>query len=225
MALEYKFVPLQTWSAKATLVRERSRFETPWAKTQDELHRELRQLQYRIGSVELHTFHSGSDVRNDGQLRAQVRMPSHPGVIVKFNRYDGKTGKIIAMQFACDRFLQWKDNVLAIARAMAALRMVDRYGVSSGRGEASQYEGFRQQLPPAISLNGMNPDEAAMLLSRYANNSAVSWESIRDQPSDFDAIRRAASMKAHPDRGGSHEDMAKVNLAVETLRRHFTKAA
>ncbi|MEO6390829.1 MAG: hypothetical protein ABIP75_03195 [Pyrinomonadaceae bacterium] len=211
---------MDEWPGKATRNRQSSKFGTPWAKTQQELERELKHVGYRIGSVALHTFHSPYDVRQDGGLRSNVRMPSNPGVIVKFTRTD--SNKIVAMQFACDRFLQWKDNVLAIGRAMAALRMVDRYGVTSGRGKASQYEGFRQQLPPAINLGGMSVDEAAIYLARFGTHQ-VPWETIRDNRIVFDVERRTAAMKAHPDKGGSHDDMAKVNLAVEVLRQNFAE--
>lgn len=215
--LQYTFEPLEDWPGHSTRPddREVSRFGTKWAATLIELERELRHLNYRYGTVKLRTFHRPYDVRKDGGLRSDVRSPEHPGVVIAFNRQQG--GAVVTMQFTADRFRNWKDNVLAIARAMNALRMVDRYGVSSGRGSESQYEGFRA-LPPAISLNGANVDDAAFYLSQLSGRAAGN---IKTDAETFRQIKRELQMKFHPDKGGSQEQAVKLNLALGAVQRHL----
>lgn len=62
---------------------------------------------------------------------------------------------------------------------------------------------------------GMSEQEAAGLLS-------VPWPCSQEQ---LTASYRTAAMKAHPDHGGSTEQMAKINIARDVLMKQFQQGA
>lgn len=195
-----------------------SPFDSTFTSTMETLGRECRHLSYRPESLTIKTFHRPYDVLKSGKLRAEVKKPLYPAVIVWFEVWDGKLRRYIPMQFECDTFNDWKSNLRAIALGMEALRKVDRYGISSRGAEDAHHAGYKQ-LPPKIELGtGMSVEEAAMLLSRYVMRP---YEEIMNVQSAFDSARMAAARQEHPDKGGEHEQMAKINLAVETLKAHF----
>ncbi len=68
---------------------------------------------------------------------------------------------------------------------------------------------WEQQAPPMPS--GMPPQEAAKALG-------IPWPCTWEQMS---TAFKAAAMRAHPDHGGSTEEMAKINIAREVLTKHF----
>lgn len=96
---------------------------------------------------------SESDIRLDGQPRANARAMGHPGVEVSFN-----TKAYGRLTYATDQYTDWQDNVRAIALSLEALRAVERWGVSKGR----QYTGF------ALLEAGPGPiDRGRKLVEKY----------------------------------------------------------
>ena len=67
---------------------------------------------------------------------------------------------------------------------------------------------FEDESPPAHRQLAMTRLEAACTL--YLQPDAPSWA--------IDAVYRAAAKQAHPDAGGSTEEMQRINAAVEVLR-------
>lgn len=117
MAFEYRFTPLpSTWPGKATppWQQQRARLKRTWSEVLRVLEREVAHL--RGVRAELAVDVDARHLRNDGQLRADAR-PRTPGVVVSFANRDGR------LQFPCDTFTFWQDNVDArpIAASVRAL--------------------------------------------------------------------------------------------------------
>ena len=143
MAIRYVFRPLPVWPYEVTRQRVESQFKhrtgvnyyrdrIPFEQTTDLLEREVWHLGCR-DEVTLGVGLSPTDIRLDGQPRANARAFGHPGVELSFNSRHGR------LTYATDVFTTWQDNVRAIALALEALRKVDRYGVAK---HGQQYTGF-----------------------------------------------------------------------------------
>lgn len=200
---ERKFAPFKT--AEFDSYRRRS---TPLSSTLELLDRELRMLSAK--NAEMLVAIAPSDFRLDGKPRAQAKA-THPGVILSF---DSKVGHL---SYPCDTFTTWQDNLRAIAKALEALRMVDRYGVTK-RGE--QYRGFL--AIEARATGAFTSDEAAM---RYlAGVADMIVDPALEMVSAFDLgerrrIAARALFHSHPDRGGDRGVYEKAIAAQEHLRR------
>lgn len=123
--------PLLTWPREFTKDRRRAPFSAPWSSTLDLLDRELWAINARNGVLQVAIEPNG--FRLDGRPRATAKQ-THPGIILTFDSDRG------SLQFPCDAFERWQDNLRAVALAMEALRKVDRYGVTY-RNE--QYTGWK----------------------------------------------------------------------------------
>lgn len=125
------FRPLPVWPHEPTKSRRHSQFETSYPRTVELLMREVEHLGGK--EITLGVGLSETDIRLDGQPRANARTMAHPGVEVSFE--SKKHGRL---SYSSDAFWDWQDNVRAIALSLEALRAVERWGVSKGR----QYAGF-----------------------------------------------------------------------------------
>jgi hypothetical protein len=99
---------------------------------------------------------------------------------------------------ACDRFTRLPDNIAAIAAHIEAMRTMERYGV----GTLEQAFAGYAALPPAA--------DAWWLVLNLPQSSTL------DQ---VDARFRELARAAHPDAGGSHNDMARLTAAREAARK------
>lgn len=146
------FRPLVVWPHKPTANRRRALFKTSYPRTLYLLEREIEALGGK--DVTMGVGLSETDIRLDGQPRANARAMGHPGVEITFHTPAG------ARSFSSDEFDDWQDNVRAIALSLEALRAVERYGVSKGR----QYAGF--------ALLAAGPSQAELgerLVARYGS--------------------------------------------------------
>lgn len=127
--------------------------------------------------------------RTDGlPIAGQATNIGDPGVAVYFVL--GKKETVLA----CDRWISAADNMAAIAGHIAAIRMMDRYGV----GTIEQAFAGYAALPPT----------------------AVDWRAVLGFPSqgsvttaDVVSRHRAMAVEHHPDKGGDANMMAKINDA------------
>lgn len=129
--MRYEVRALGPWLGPVTTERTSgSRFRATWDDTLKLLQFEADMLgaTYLIMQVDA----DPSDIRRDGMLRARARV-GFPGVKVAIGSAYGP------LTYATDAYEDWRANVRAIALSLAALRAVDRYGVSK-RGE--QYRGW-----------------------------------------------------------------------------------
>jgi hypothetical protein len=204
MALDYKVTTLPpTWPGKRTAFPQRSKFKTKWTETLRILEREVDHLGGR--KVEIAVDVQPRHLRQDGQLRADAR----PGNAVVFSFLNGK-GERLA--FPCDTFAWWQDNLYAIARALEALRMVERYGVSA----SSQYAGFKAL--PAQTAPTMTASAAALLIASITDVHPLNVE--QDAELAKTAVR-SAIFRTHPDRnGGDGSQFERVDAARKVLSSH-----
>ncbi|MGA8594471.1 MAG: J domain-containing protein [Bryobacteraceae bacterium] len=207
------FRPVEAWPGQQTPShkRQRSRFKAAYSKTLDDLERELAAI--RAKDVVIQCYLDRDDIRNDGWPRSKAR-PKQPGVIVTF--LQGKD--VISMP--CDTFLDWEQNVRAIALTLHALRMINQYGVTK-RDE--QYQGFKRIEAPK-PMAQMTIEDAAELVSSIAGVQPAR-NLIYGGRETFEEIYRLAARKSHPDlNGGSHEMFVRLQQAAELLRRHHGTA-
>jgi hypothetical protein len=205
MALEYIVTALPpVWPGTRNAHPTRSKFKTRWAATLLLLDREIKHLGGR--KVEIATDVQGRHLRQDGQLRADAR-PGYP-VILSF-LVDGQR-----LRFPCDTFAWWQDNLYAIVKALEALRMVERYGVS----KTSQYAGFKAL--PSQTAPTMRAEDAAEAIAVQANSFATPSLILSDVAIAKAAVR-AAIHRTHPDRNdGARQQYDRVDEARKVLSSH-----
>lgn len=123
--------------------------------------------------------------------------PKDPGVVAYF------THDQTELAVPCDRWTKIEDNVYAIALTIGALRGMDRWGAK--HMIKAMFSGFKA-LPP--SSDPKNPKWWEVL--GCLENST--WTEVTH-------AYRTQAQKFHPDRGGTHEDMLKVNHALHLAKK------
>lgn len=134
---------------------------------------------------------SNLPLRRDGMPYANSSQPNDRGVAVYF-KYKGKP-----MCFACDRWRKIEDNMHAIAMTIDALRGIERWG--TGEMVQQAFTGFTA-LP--------SPEQPWQTLG---------LDTSRPTREQVEEAHRRLAMKHHPDRGGSNEQMARINAARDAL--------
>lgn len=219
--------PITRWPREQTRNRDYSPFrrttmtsgyrrdEVGWTTTKPELLRELRLL--GVGEAVIQLALTDRDIRIDGQVRANARF-SHPGVIVTFTA----PGKGV-LTFACDKWDSWQANIRGITKGLEALRLLDRYGITT-TGE--QYTGWKE-LPSGVPL-AERPEAEPMTLQEAAR-CVVGWisgphdleQNARTAIEDADFRRyafRQAVRHVHPDAGGDDSDgFIRLQAAMKIL--------
>ncbi|MHB8589815.1 MAG: molecular chaperone DnaJ [Candidatus Dormibacteraceae bacterium] len=197
MRLVYRPLPL-IWPSgprTSTWSRRPSPFKSSWSQTINLLERELRQLGVRSETtVVLEAGFSESEIRLDGLPRANAR-PGDPAVIVSFE------SKFGPLRYGCDSYTFYEANLRAIARALEALRAVDRYGVTK-RGE--QYKGWLAL--PAEGETGA-----------WAREFIMQTAGIDGTRIEIAAAYRMAAKKLHPAAGGNREEWDRLQRAKVTV--------
>ena len=125
-------------------------------------------------------------IKDRSRPKAQQGVPYHPGAAFRFDM-DGEH-----YHLACDRWDRVSDNIAAIAAHIEALRGQERWGVSDMK---QAFAGNLAALPP--------PEQWFQVLG-------VSATAGR---SEINAAYRKLAASAHPDRGGSDTEMARLNSA------------
>lgn len=208
--------PIRQWPGELTRVRKSASFRAGLTATLELLDREIWHL------TDTRTQHESAELliaipvgdalwRLDGRPRAHA-VAEHPGVIFSL---DSKHGHL---SYPCDTFTTWQDNLRAIAKALEALRMVDRYGVTR-HGE--QYRGFLAIEATAAPAGFATYVNALSFLIDF-----VGWNpqeetgpgSAEDYAAGRRELVRRAKRKAHPDLGGDAAEFQRVTLAEAKLR-------
>lgn len=194
--------PLPSWPHPPTSPRRHAQFRSPskFGKAgytpgqRISYERSLDELRYEVDllggtEISIGIGLEATQIRSDGAPRASARPPVHPGVEVSFSSRFGR------LTYATDVFLDWRDNVRAIAKALEALRAIERWGVSR-RGQ--QYAGF------ALLTAGPGLEERGWeLVQRFGTTSKAlraTHPDTREQDMtdrDFQAVN--AYRKAHPE--------------------------
>lgn len=169
--------------------QERSRFNTSLDKASHDLLHELDLL-----GATSPVISSNLRLRQDGLPLSKQRAPDDTGIAVYF-QYNGTP-----MCFACDKYLQTRDNIQAVMKTIEALRGIERWG--TGDMLARAFTGFTA-LP---------------------NNTRPWRELIAYQDHDklqAEKLFRPIMAKAHPDRGGSDEQFHVATKAREEMRKEL----
>lgn len=132
------------------------------------------------------------ELRADGTPRSDRRDPADVGAAVYF-KLNGKPRCL-----ACDRWQRVADNIAAIAQHIDALRRIDRYGVGTMEQAFAGYAALPASPSDWWIVLGVTPDATSAQID--------------------DAYRRLART-AHPDAGGSHNDMARLNAARDEAKK------
>jgi hypothetical protein len=142
-------------------------------------------------------------VRGDGLPYAQQpRQLDDPGIAIYFKL------KGAPRVLACDRWVSAAENIAAIAGHIAAVRAQDRYGV----GTLEQAFAGYAALPAKGETQGGD------------------WRTelgLADMPLTLDLVEaryQSLLRERHPDRGGSHDAMIRLNLARDAARAYFKEA-
>lgn len=145
----------------------------------------------RLGATD-HVLSTNIPVRLDGlPLSQRVSPPKDPGAALYF-RLKGKPRCL-----ACDKWDRVPDNITAIAFHIRALRAVDRYGVGTLDQAFAGYAALPSGVPNWWDVLEVEP-------------TATLEEAEK-------AYRRLAQL-CHPDAGGTHEAMARLNAARDAAR-------
>lgn len=139
---------------------------------------------------------SNLQLRLDGLPRSGQPEPADPGVAIYFEL----KGSNIA--WGCDRWDRVVDNIAALAKSVEAKRGLTRWGAVTVEQEFRGY----QALPPA-------PDDWWLILG-------IPRTATLDQ---VEAAFRSKALSAHPDKGGSVDEMARLNAARDRARKDLTK--
>jgi hypothetical protein len=210
--LTYKYSPLPaTWPGKrrpTSFVRKRSPFKMIWTKTEKLLERELTHLGAKDVVIAVDIRNPGF-FRQDGMLKADAR-PASPAVILAFTNRAG-----VRLQFPCDTYAFWQDNVHAIALSLEALRAVDRHEVTQGD---AQYVGFKA-LPAGGGAPGaveMTEGRASEILAEYSD---FPPHLIVQESSVARIAIRTAKSRSHPDAKGPAGAFEDVTAAAAVIAR------
>lgn len=174
--------------------RERARFDCTLASARDGVLREIERLGGRDPILSTNLA-----LRRDGFPAANQRRVDDCGVAVYF------TYRRQQVCFACDRWDLVEHNMRAIEKTIEALRGIERWG--TGDMMQAAFRGF-----------------TALPNQSDGNN----WRSVfgfaADEKFTLDEVRaryRAMAAQAHPDRGGTDERMAILNLAWQKAQEAF----
>lgn len=175
-------------SRPRTNSRQNSRFSTSFAKARDHIVAEVNRLGGRSAIIS-----TNIELRRDGLPYASFTQPSDPGVALYFT-YKGKQ-----MCFCCDRYRKSEDNMHAISLTISALRGIARWG--TGDMMESAFRGFAALPAPPVQ-------DAPHEVLGVAPNAA---------PNEIDYAYKRLAAQHHPDKGGSTEQMAKINAARDAM--------
>jgi len=141
----------------------------------------------------------------DGSITAgQAKMLADPGIAVYFRLNQQP------LVLACDKWNSAADNMAAIAGHIEAIRMQERYGV----GSLDQAFAGYAALPPVGGTQG--GDWRAELGIREDELVTIALVETR---------YLALLKERHPDKGGSHDAVVRLNLARDAARAYFKPEA
>ena len=184
--------------------RTRSQFTTNFEKSRKGLFRELDLL-----GAESVVLSTDIPLRNDGFPYANCRMPEDPGVAIYF-LYKKKS-----MVFACDQYERIHENIQAVKKTIEALRGIERWGASDMLERA--FQGFTA-LPA--------PDDTK---EKWFNVLKINYQLLKQAtPAGVKSSLKDAYLKqikiSHPDVGGTHDMILKINEAYEQGQKELNVA-
>lgn len=226
MNLDYVVKPIDRWPGKRRHGSEQKRTPfsrqiqrnegwstresgAPWSRILSTLARELKNL--RATGVVLRLDVQPHQLRNDGGIKSNAA-PASSAVMLEF--VAEKFNPAPKLLYKCDVFRDWQSNVYAIGKSLEALRLVDRYEVTTA-GE--QYAGFKAL--PSTTAPTMTTEVAAREVAQYSVGRGA-HEVLHDVDAARDVVRLAIH-HTHPDRNnGGREKYDRVDAARRVLSSH-----
>jgi hypothetical protein len=163
----------------------------------------LTRLQDEVARLGAHNSIISTDLqlRLDGLPRSSQAEPRDPGAALYFTFRRQKTA------LACDKWDRVADNLAALAGHICALRAIERYGV----GTLEQaFRGYQQ-------LEDFTAGVPWRRVLGFKDGEPVTLEQI-------ESGYRHLAKEHHPDRGGSHEQMAQLTQAIAAARKELVSA-
>ena len=207
LARTVQIEPLTQWprGIEHTEDRTTSRFRASFYVTAFDLADELRAM--GAESAVLQMEFDASEQRRDGKPYARAEIG--PALVLSFEVGEDR------YMYPADTYLDWHDNLRAIALTLRALRAVDRYGVSK---QGQQYSGWKA-LPANVDER-VTPREAAIVLLRTAGddpNEGAICRVVKDAETRRRIYRKAARY-SHPDhQAGTDAGFHRVQHALAVL--------
>lgn len=131
-------------------------------------------------------------LRMDGSPDSRLGDPPDPGAAVYFKL----AWKPLCL--ACDKWTRVADNIAALAQHIDALRRIERYGVGRLEQAFAGYAALPASPHDWWIILGVTPDATSAQVD--------------------DAYRRLART-THPDAGGTHDQMARLNAARDEAQK------
>ena len=186
------------WSRTEPHRRRSTKYQVTFGKAREELLRDLALLGARRDDV---VISSNLPTRRDGLPLAGQGEPQDPGIAVYWAVRRGSEAN--QRVIACDRWRLVRENLRAIGLAVAALRQLERTGASEIMDRA--FQGFAALPAPQAPL-------PMWAIALGFVTTLVSVDAIN-------ARYKEMAVKLHPDTGGTHEEMVRLNKAYnEALR-------
>lgn len=199
--LEFRSMP--KWDGPQTVRSSSARFKVKWTAVRDQLLSECEALGAKLVVVQL--VIDPADIRLDGHLRANAKT-RHPGAKISFESDHGP------LSFATDAYERmwsgdlpgWQANLRAIGLGLAALRAVDRYGITKS-GE--QFRGFAALPAKPFGHGELTVDQAVDMLLQTTEVDATREELLTGNPALIGAVYRSAAKRHHPDTAQGNGDL------------------
>lgn len=184
------------WSRTPSHRRRASKYRVNFGQARDQMLQELKLL----GATEV-IVSTGVPLRRDGLPRAGLAEPADPGVAVYWTAERGPR------VMACDSWRTVKENLRAVGLSIQALRTIERAGATQILERA--YQGFAALPAPSVEECAYPWwHEALGVPPEIARESPH-----RITPELIEKLYRARARAAHPDSGGSHAAMVRLNAA------------
>lgn len=192
------------WERTAAHKRTSSNYKMDFGRARDDIVRQLKLM----GAREV-VISTNVPLRKDGLPLAGMSEPKDPAVAVYWAEvapWDGAPSKPRYKHrvIACDRWRTVRENIHAVNKSIDALRALKRAGATQVVEKA--FTGFT---------------------ALAADNPKRSWREVFDWDQwglslcreNIEQRYRQLAIHCHPDRGGTHEQMAELNIAREQALR------
>lgn len=215
-SVEIIFRPLNgLWPSDGKTEYENCRFRAAYSRTISELKYELGRLGAGRAVIELDL--TEGDIRRDNMPRANAR-PELPRVRVSFDH-----PSLGSLQYPCDTYANWQDNLRGIVKTLEAQRAQERYGATR---QHQQYAGW-QQLPPGSGESmqaAMTVEQAAKFVCDHDAYSDTT-DDVLNSAETFRDCYRSAAAKLHPDICGQDDQFKTLQEAKRVLDSYHHGAA
>lgn len=180
-----------------------------------DLNKAVRQLVVELTNADvldaiIETNHQRADYTMSGRPRSGVE-PSKPAIQVWFKLDDRP------ICFPSSRYDSWIQNIKAVGMTLERQRLIRDYGCVTIEEQFSAFAALPGSGQTTLTKGG-GPMNSALMLLNLADITDMKADQVLADPDVFHKVFKSATLKAHPDKGGSQEMQAAVNRAREEIR-------